>query len=97
MKKTSDIAIDMYLTQFLLNSDLFMEILQGLYGMVTPKSLSINVEMLRDASIDRHLGTMTVFLTDLALLDKPLPSELDAVRTMMVGEIAKLRYLLAFE
>lgn len=59
--KTSDV----YLAQFLLDVDRFMEVAHGAFGIIETKKMKLEIVMESDESIDHHLDKFVKFLKDI--------------------------------
>ncbi len=89
-------ASDAYLTEFLANFDLFMEVAQGIYGKLETSELNISFETLNDNSIMNELDD---FVEMLAQLSQYIVGNTDLlnIKDEMIAEANKLKYLLTFK
>jgi len=88
-------AVDTYLDTFGNNFDRFMEVAQGELGeFKVMKQISLKVNLVTDETVITHLDVMIDFLTKVESHGDALSSELSGIRSEMVAEIQKLKYLL---
>lgn len=89
-------VLDKYLTKFLENYDLFMEVAQGKYGRLRTKEIHVNASTLEKESIVPYLR---FFLQALGEVGRILKKDADllTIRDQIAADTDQLLYLLTFE
>ena len=88
--KTSDV----YLTNFMLISDKFMEVAQGIFGTVKQQKIKIDVKMATDKTI---VNEIDFFISKVnSFRDEDYP-ELWAISDTLAADAQQLKYLLSFK
>ena len=88
---------DVYLTGFAVQMDKYMETSQGHFGIVTTKSMDLNIKTVTDQTVDKYLGQFVEFLDSFDSMLSKEYGDLLVIRDDMRIEAVKLRYLLKFD
>ena len=93
-------TVDAYLTKFLLNYDQFMEVAQGIFGIIKlPPTLEIKTKVDKREDIVGSLKEFSVYLKTLnenLKGDQSQYTSLYNIRDTMLADIQQLEYLLKF-
>lgn len=84
---------DAYLTKFLANMDQFMEVAQGIVGVVQTRELKLRVVTVDDDEIVEELAHFADTLGKMRRAGYP---ELNAILDIMLADLRQFRYLLSF-
>lgn len=85
---------DEYLQKYLMNMDKLMEVIQGIDGTVSAKTINIAVNTRNDTDIDEELKDM---LSILEAERKHRSSAVNAIIDLLQGDLHQLIYLFEFQ
>ena len=89
-------ALDVYLTKFDLQFDSFMEVSQGIFGIVEASKIKISTKMATDETIQSRLESFSEFLRSLTETHGKY-TDLLTIRDEMLTNVNTLKYLLNFQ
>jgi hypothetical protein len=89
-------ALDEYLVKFDANFDRFMEVSQGINGIINIKSIDLKVKTLTDKNAQSKLSDFGELLQEMSATHEKHP-DLLAIRDEMLADVNQLKYLLLFK